>query len=133
MCPKTKPLGGFNFRPTNAPPKQYKGKAIQKEGKEGFILVRACNKGRDLKRTLKDRQEDEVFNRFDALEDLEQFDGAIANIPIGQDFLEVGEIGGEENNDTRTGLQEEVVRVQMDTNISSVPLGELGANGCKDV
>lgn len=42
-----------------------------REDKEGFIPVRGRNKGHDQKRTFKDRQPYEVFNRFDGLDDLE--------------------------------------------------------------
>lgn len=39
---------------------------------EGFVLVKSHNKGRGKKKTLEDKQDDSSFNRFEALEDLDQ-------------------------------------------------------------
>lgn len=54
-------------------PKIDNGKAPMVEGDvdlRGFVFVKPRNKGRGQKRTFKDRQNDGIFNRFDALDDL---------------------------------------------------------------
>ena len=132
MCPKSRSVEYSKGGSTSASPNQDKGKAPMRVDKEGFILVKGRNKGRGQKRTFKDRQTDEVFNRFDALDDLEQFDGTIANMPAGQDLLEVGVIDGDANA-AQDDSQVRVLGVQMDTNSSAGPLEDLEANGDKDM
>ena len=132
MCPKSRSVEYSKGGSTSASPNQDKGKAPMRVDKEGFIPVKGRNKGRGQKRTFKDRQTDEVFNRFDALDDLEQFDGTIANMPAGQDLLEVGVIDGDANA-AQDDSQVRVLGVQMDTNSSAGPLEDLEANGDKDM
>lgn len=66
--------------------------------KEGFFLVWNQNRGIGKKRNLKDGQEEETFNRFEALEDLVQEEG----VP-----LDVQETNGP----------------SMETNIGGMPTG----------
>lgn len=62
MCPESNHVGPSSNGPSHLPHKQDKGKAPMVEDKEGFIPIKTQNKGRGHKRTLKDRQTDEVFN-----------------------------------------------------------------------
>ena len=61
--------------PPRNTPGAYKGKKpIAGEGKdaEGFVQVKARNRNRGQKRTLMEWQEEDTFNRFEILDELDQ-------------------------------------------------------------
>ncbi|XP_057831869.1 uncharacterized protein LOC131042571 [Cryptomeria japonica] len=133
VCPKSKLTENSKIGLAGAPHTQAKGKAPMREDTEGFIPVRGRNRGRGQKRTFKDRQTDEVFNRFDGLDDLEQFDGTIANMSVSHELLEAKEIGGEENNVALVDPQEGELGALMDTTTPVRPVEELETSGDKDL
>lgn len=76
-------------------PKVDKGKDLMNEDpidKDDFKPINPCNRGRGQKRTLCDGQNDENFNRFDALDDLVQEEGIPMEISLGI------KVAGEEEN-----------------------------------
>lgn len=61
----------------NSPPRNFdgadKGKASMSGevvGADGFVPARTRNKTQGQKRTLQERQEEDTFNKFEALDDL---------------------------------------------------------------
>ena len=63
------------------PPREDKGKAKASNGpidSEGFTQVKSRNKGKGKKRTWTEKRHDDTFNRFDALENMDQE----AGIPV---------------------------------------------------
>ena len=62
-------------QPESNPPETDKGKRTSHDEagtSDGFSLVRARNRNRGQKRSFKERQEDNTFNRFEVLDELSQ-------------------------------------------------------------
>ncbi|XP_057817558.2 uncharacterized protein LOC131030678 [Cryptomeria japonica] len=74
-CPKAKSVEQQFSPPSRDIPSADKGKKpVVGEGKdaEGFVQVKARNRNRGQKRTLRERQEEDTFNRFEILDELGQ-------------------------------------------------------------
>lgn len=76
-CPKAKSVEQQTSPPPRDNPSMDKGKKpVVGEDKdaEGFVRVKARNRNRGQKRTLRERQEEDTFNRFEILDELGQPD-----------------------------------------------------------
>ena len=65
------------------PPGIDMGKATSSMGtidNDVFTQVKPCNKGKGKKNTWRDRQTDDTFNRFEALDDLAQEEGTLVEL-----------------------------------------------------
>ncbi|XP_059066214.1 uncharacterized protein LOC131857556 [Cryptomeria japonica] len=74
-CPKAKSVQQQTSPPPRDNPSVDKGKKpVVGEDKdaEGFVRVKARNRNRGQKRTLRERQEEDTFNRFEILDELGQ-------------------------------------------------------------
>lgn len=86
-------VGSSSNEPPCQPLRVDKWKAPMVDGgsdKEGFIPMKLQGKGRGQKHTLKDRQDEGLFNHFAALEGFEQIDGMTIEMqdakgPVGED------------------------------------------------
>lgn len=74
-----------------------------------------------------------MFNKFDALDDLDQFDGAIANMLVSQDLVVARKLIGEEKNKYIHAQSQEGIDVKMDTDIRLESLGEMRTSRCKKI
>ena len=73
--PRAKPVVPQPSQPSRNPPRTDNGKEPipgDGNGDDGYVPVKARNRNRGQKRTLRERQDDETFNRFEVLDDLSQ-------------------------------------------------------------
>lgn len=113
-CPKAKPLEAQSPLPSNNTPSVDKGKdTFQGFGgrEDGFTTVRGRNRNKGHKRSLKDRQEEDTFNRFEVLEELSQQEVNPGFLDLDHGTLDIDQ-HGPSVEEMITSQQEGVVGVQ---------------------
>ncbi|XP_059068347.1 uncharacterized protein LOC131858890 [Cryptomeria japonica] len=93
-CPRNQPRESHSSQPEVKPPKVDKGKrnaSVEARASDGFVLVRARNRNRGLKRSFKERQED-TFNKFEVLDELSQQEVNLGLINLDQGLVDLAQV-----------------------------------------